>query len=154
VNNAIGDGVFMRVTKNSLVKMAYKLADAKGEVIDEVLNEDPFEVQCGAGQLVPGFERALMGLRPGESKDFVVQAADAYGEYKDSLVKNVPRSRLPDHIDVKKGMRFPMRSPEGVELVCKIIDVARDAVTADFNHPLAGRDLCVSVNILDVRNNN
>ena len=144
----------MRVTKNSLVKIVYTMADNLGEMIDEVSNDDPFEVQCGCGQLVPGFERALMGLTAGEHKEFVVQAVDAYGEYNSDLVKSVPRASLPDHIDVRKGMRFPMRSPEGVELVCKILEVQPKQVVADFNHPLAGQNLRVAVNILDVRNNN
>ena len=140
----------MRVTKNSVVKMAYTV-EAKGDVIDSSTDSEPFEFYCGCGQLVPGIERALMGLRAGGQKDFTVASVDAYGEHDASLVKTVPRRSLPKSMAVEQGMRIPMRSPEGVELVCKILDVGPTAVVADFNHPLAGQPLKCSVHILDVR---
>jgi FKBP-type peptidyl-prolyl cis-trans isomerase 2 len=144
----------MRITKNSVIRISYRVQDPQGEVIDESPATDPFEFYCGTGQLVPGFERALMGLRAGEHKEFIVPAVDAYGERNDSLVKNVPRTSLPAHITVRRGMRIPMRSPEGVELVCRILDVGNDRVVADFNHPLAGQPLRCVVNVLDVRSAN
>ncbi|MFT7626161.1 MAG: FKBP-type peptidyl-prolyl cis-trans isomerase 2 [Myxococcota bacterium] len=144
------EGVRVRVTKNSVIKIAYTV-EAKGDMIDSSPDSNPFEFYCGCGQLVPGFERALMGLRAGEQKDFTVAAADAYGEHDSSLVKTVPRTSLPASLSVTQGMRIPMRSPEGVELVCKILDVGNEAVVADFNHPLAGAPLNCSVRVLDVR---
>ena len=146
-----GKGSGMRVTKNSVVRISYTVSDTAGELIDESPVTDPFEFYCGAGQLVPGFERALIGLRAGERKEFTVAPADAYGERDESLVKHVPRSSLPAHIKVTEGMRIPMRSPEGVELVCKILAVQDRSVVADFNHPLAGQQLKCIVDILDVR---
>ena len=131
--------------------MSYKMQDGEGELIDESPTTDPFEFYCGMGQLIPGLERQLIGLRAGESKEFTVAAADAYGERNADLVKTVPRSSLPGHIKVSEGMRIPMRSPEGVELVCRILEVQRDRVVADFNHPLAGKPLSYKVDILDVR---
>jgi FKBP-type peptidyl-prolyl cis-trans isomerase 2 len=145
----------MRVTKNSLVTMAYTMQDdSDGDTIDSIPDDNPMEFQCGAGQMVPGFERGLMGLRAGEQKDFIVAAADAYGEYNRDLVKKVPRASLPVEVEVVPGMRIPMRSPEGVELVCRILQVESRQVVADFNHPLAGANLRISVNIVGVRNNN
>jgi len=142
----------MRVTKNSVVKLSYTVSVNKGDIIDESPDTDPFEFYCGAGQLVPGFERALMGLRAGEKKEFTVPASEAYGERNDELIKRVARAALPKHIDVSEGMRIPMRSPEGVELVCRILEVQDNLVVADFNHPLAGQELSCSVNVIDVRN--
>lgn len=144
----------MRVTKNSVVRISYVVQGDDGGVVDEASAVEPFEFFCGAGQLVPGFERALIGLRAGERKEFTVPAADAYGERDTTLIKTVPRASLPAHIRVRQGMRIPMRSPEGVELVCKILDVKRDSVVADFNHPLAGQALRCNVQILDVRSAN
>ncbi|MFT5430766.1 MAG: FKBP-type peptidyl-prolyl cis-trans isomerase 2 [Myxococcota bacterium] len=144
----------MRVTKNSVVKISYTVAVNDSDIIDESPLTDPFEFYCGAGQLVPGFERALMGLRAGEKKEFTVPASEAYGERSDELIKRVARASLPAHIAVAEGMRIPMRSPEGVELVCKIIKVQDNLVVADFNHPLAGQELSCRVNIIDVRNAN
>lgn len=141
----------LRITKNSVIMISYQVADDGGSIIDESPLSDPFEIYCGAGQLVPGFERALMGLRAGEHKEFTIPPADAYGERNQSLIKNVPLASLPKNINVTEGMRIPMRSPEGVELVCRILEVGASAVVADFNHPLAGRSLKCSVDILDVR---
>lgn len=142
----------VRITKNSVVRIGYVMNDAHGDLIDETPSSDPVELYCGAGQLVPGFERALMGLRAGERKSFTVPAQEAYGERNDELVKRIARSALPSHIKVQQGMRIPMRSPEGVELVCKIIEVQDEAVIADFNHPLAGQPLQCTVDVLDVKN--
>ena len=144
----------MRVSKNSLVSMCYSMIGDNGEVINESPRTEPFEFFCGAGQLVPGLERQLIGLRAGEHKEFSVAPADAYGEHNATLVKRVARRQLPRTIDVKEGMRIPMRSPEGVELVCRILEVQDEAVVADFNHPLAGQTLNCSVEILDVRSAN
>ena len=145
----------MRITKNSVVRISYTVSDAqRGNLIDESTTTDPFEFYCGAGQLVPGFERALMGLRAGERKEFTVPASEAYGERSQDLIKRVSRAALPSHINVEQGMRIPMRSPEGVELVCRILQVEDEAVVADFNHPLAGCELACVVNVLDVRNAN
>ena len=142
----------MRITKNSVVKISYTVNDDVGDLIDESPPTDPFEFHCGTGQLVPGFERALMGLRPGERKDFIIPPADAYGERVEDLVRTVARSSLPKEAVVKEGMRIPMKSPEGVELVCRILTVEPEMVRADFNHPLAGHSLRCSVMVMDVRN--
>ncbi len=141
-----------RITKNSIIRISYLMADAHGEVIDEVPQNDPFEFHCGAGQLLTGFERALMGLRAGERKEFTIQAGEAYGERNQELVRTVARTTLPRDVDVREGMRFPMRSAEGVELVCRILSVQSDVVTADFNHPLAGQALRCSVSVVEVKN--
>ena len=142
----------VRITKNSVVKLGYVMNDGEGALIDETPAANPIELYFGAGQLVPGFERALMGLRAGERKSFTVPATEAYGERNDELVKRIPRSALPGNIKVTQGMRIPMRSPEGVELVCRILDVQNEAVIADFNHPLAGQPIQCVVDVLDVKN--
>ncbi len=142
----------MRITKNSVIRIGYVMNDAHGTLVDETSANDPIELYCGAGQLVPGFERALMGLRAGDRKSFTVQAQDAYGERNEDLVKRIARSALPIQVEVRKDMRFPMRSPEGVELVCRIVEVLPDAVIADFNHPLAGQPLQCVVDVIDVKN--
>jgi FKBP-type peptidyl-prolyl cis-trans isomerase 2 len=141
----------MRVTKNCLVKLHYTLSKGGGELIDEAPTDMPFELQCGTGQLVPGFERGLMGLRAGDKKEFVISPSEAYGDRRDELVKKMPKHRLPAGVPVKEGMRFPMKSPEGVDLVCRILKVQNDEVVADFNHPLAGEPLHCKVNVLEVR---
>ena len=76
----------MRVSKNSIVSMCYSMIGDNGEVIDESPRTEPFEFFCGAGQLVPGLERQLIGLRAGEHKEFSVAPADAYGEHNATLV--------------------------------------------------------------------
>ena len=141
----------MKVTKNSIVKISYQLISDSGTLVDETGHHSPFELTCGSGQLVPGFERALMGLRAGDQKEFTISAQDAYGERSDELVRNVSRETLPPHVDVSQGHVIQMRSPEGVELVCRILKVESNSIIADFNHPLAGQDLFCKVNVHEVR---
>ncbi len=142
----------MRITKNSVIRIGYVMNDAEGALIDETPRTNPIELYCGSGQLVPGFERALMGLKAGDRKQFVVAAHEAYGDRNDELVKRIARSALPGNVQVQNGMRIPMRSPEGVELCCRILEVHDEAVVADFNHPLAGQPLSCVVDVVDVKN--
>ncbi len=141
----------MKVAKNTVVKISYQLVSDSGTLVDETGQHNPFECHVGTGQLVPGFERALMGLRAGDQKEFKIAPQDAYGERVEGLVRNVSRETIPPHVDVETGRVIQMRSPEGVELVCRILKVETDSVVADFNHPLAGQELFCKVNIHEVR---
>lgn len=141
----------MKVKKNCHVRISYKMSLANGDVVDAAEEGDPLEFICGRGQVVIGLERELIGMQPGQNKRFVVPAIDAYGTHDPTLVNEIPRAGFPIDRKLEKGQCFSYRSKKGAELRYRVVDVKRDTIVADFNHPLAGKSLHCEVAVLDVR---
>ena len=141
----------MKVKKNCHVRISYKMSLANGDLVDASVAGEPLEFVCGRGQVVIGLERELIGMQPGQHKRFVVAAADAYGTHDPTLVNEIPRAGFPIDRKLEKGQCFSYRSNKGAELRYRVLDVKRETIVADFNHPLAGKSLHCEVEIVDVR---
>ena len=139
----------VKVKKNSRVRLYYQMTTSEGQEIDSTEEGSPFEFVCGRGDVVPGFERELMGMEPGMKKTFTVSPEDAYGQRSEDLVKKLPRASFPGDVKLTKGQRFSYRSEQGTELI-QVCDVTDETITADFNHPLAGKAVHYDVEILDI----
>ena len=144
-------GTALKIKKNSLVRINYTMSLPNGDVVDSSSAGEPLEFVCGRGQVVTGIEREVIGMVPGEQKSFVVQADDAYGAHDPTLVNEIPRAGFPSDRKLEKGQCFSYRSKQGAELRYRVVDVKRDVILADFNHPLAGQPLHCDVQVLDVR---
>ena len=139
----------MKVKKNCRVSIHYQMCLHDGTEVYATDEDSPMEFVCGRGEVIQGFERELMGMEPGMKKVFVVPADDAYGPHNAELVRELPRASFPANVDLSKGQRFSYRSEQGTELI-QVCEVTTTTITADFNHPLAGKNLHYSVEILDV----
>jgi FKBP-type peptidyl-prolyl cis-trans isomerase SlyD len=140
----------LKVKKNSLVRIHYRMWLEGGEEIDSSTDQNPLEFICGRGDVVPGLERELIGLLAGQRKAFVVAPEDGYGVHDPSLVRELPRAGFPSDRKLEKGQCFSYRSKQGAELRYRVVDVREDTIVADFNHPLAGKSLHCDVEIVDV----
>jgi FKBP-type peptidyl-prolyl cis-trans isomerase SlyD len=141
----------MSVESNpKVVSFHYTLKDAKGNVLESSHNDEPLVFLEGVGQIIPGLESALKGLKKGDKKSVNVSAEDAYGEYEKELVVQVPRASIPKP-DVAVGDRFHADSGQGHSQVVVVTAVTDQHVTVDGNHPLAGQALNFDVEITDVR---
>ena len=140
----------MKVKKNCLVRVQYRITDEDGHEIDASEPEVPLEFVCGRGDVIAGLERALIGLEPGASKQFIVPPEEAYGVHQDVLVKTLPRAGFPAHLELIEGQRFSYRGEKGAELMYKVKEIRSDCILADFNHPLAGQSLRYDVTVLEV----
>lgn len=140
----------MKVKKNCLVRVTYRVTDEDGHEIDASDPNVPLEFVCGRGDVVSGLERAVIGLEPGASKTFTIPPEDAYGVHQASLVKTLPRAGFPAHLELVEGQRFSYRGEKGAELMYKVKEIRPDCILADFNHPLAGKALRYDVTVLDV----
>lgn len=123
------------------VRVHYTLTSDDNEVLDSSRDREPLEVTIGQGRVIPGFEKALVGMEEGETKSVTVEAADAYGAWQEGLVHEVPRSQLPGDLDLEVGRRLTGTDPEGRTVALTVREVAPDRVKLDANHPLAGKDL-------------
>lgn len=140
------------VANGQLVSLTYVLRLDNGEVFDKSESQEPLEFVQGRGQIIPGLESALYGMRIGEEKEFVVSPAEGYGEYDEDDLDVMPRKSLPDHIElsVGKGLRFREKDT-GEVYVGYVAEFDEDKAVLDFNHPLAGETLHFQVRIVDLR---
>jgi FKBP-type peptidyl-prolyl cis-trans isomerase SlpA len=124
-----------------------KLED--GTIIDSSLVEgrEPLNVTLGQGQLIKGFENGLLGMSVGESKSIEIESEDAYGEYLDYLVQEVPLSQMPGDVEVGTQL-FSQTEMGPVNFVVK--EIKNDSVILDANHPLAGKKLVFDLQLIDL----
>jgi len=139
----------MEIKDRTYVSINYKLTLDSGETVDET-TDSPFGFICGAGMVIPGLEEGIKGKKEGDNVQLTIEPADAYGEFRDDLVKEIPRSNFPPDIQIEPGMPFEAQSPHGpVRFTVK--EVTDEVVKADFNHPLAGERLHFDITIKEVR---
>ena len=141
----------MEIADKTYVAIEYTLTLESGQEIDKSPAGQPLGFITGAGQIIPGLEKALMGRAAGDSAKLVVEPEDAYGPVRDNLFQEIPRSQFPGDVDVKPGMAFEAQGPQGPFMitVAKVND--NDSVTVDLNHPMAGKQLHFDVNVVEVR---
>ncbi|HSG97699.1 MAG TPA: peptidylprolyl isomerase [Woeseiaceae bacterium] len=121
-----------------------------GTEFDSSSGRDPLEFALGGGQVIPGFDSAVDGMTVGESKTVTIPADQAYGDHHEQLVQEVPKTALPEEIDLAVGMQLQSRSPEGQVMNLVVTDVAEETITVDGNHPLAGQALTFAIELVEI----
>lgn len=111
---------------------------------------EPITVTLGNGQLIEGFNDAIVGLTEGETTTFTVGPDQAYGEHHADRIAELDRSIFPEEFDLATGMTVPLQNDKGENFLAVVSDFNDEVVTADFNHPLAGKDLTFTVEVLAV----
>jgi len=140
----------MQVSENKVVSFHYTLKNDAGEVLDSSKGRDPLTYLHGAGNIIPGLEKALEGKDAGDHVDVSVAPEEAYGNRNDALIQSVPRSAFEGVDEILPGMQFQAQTPNGMQILT-VVKVEDDIVVVDGNHPLAGETLHFSVDITDVR---
>ena len=138
------------VQKDIVVSMEYTL-QVDGEEIDSSKGQSPLQFLVGHGNIISGLEREMMGMKVGESKDVVIQPADAYGEFDDQAFMNVPRGEFPKDMPLQEGLELSVRDDSGQSRYARVDSIEDDNVTLNFNHPLAGDELHFNVKVVGVR---
>lgn len=140
----------MKITKPCMVEIEYELRLEDGTVFDASEKDEPLEILYGAGQIIPGLEKALDGRTEGDHFETTVDAADGYGEPHEDMKKTLDRSDFPPDAELETGTMFEAHGPHG-PMPFSITKIDGDAVTVDFNHPLAGKQLTFDVTVVSVR---
>ena len=132
------------------VKVHYtgKLED--GTVFDSSAERDPLEFSLGEGRVIAGFEEAVVGMSPGDSKSASISADRAYGPYRQEMVMVVDRQQIPADLSVNVGQQLQIRQKSGEAIPVIVTDVSESKVTLDANHPLAGRDLTFDIRLVEI----
>jgi peptidylprolyl isomerase len=122
-----------------------KLKD--GTVIQENTTSEPLEFVIGAGKVIKGLERAVLGMVPGEKKTAEISPENGYGFYREAMVAKVDKGRIPDSIELKVGRKLEIRQKDGSSDIVRITDITDSVVTLDANHPLAGKGLIYEIEL-------
>lgn len=141
------------IQTNSRVVVEYVLKDEEGEILDASDAEDgePITYVHGYGLLVPGLEAGLEGLATGATKSIVIDPSEGFGEHDEELVGEIDRGEFPEPDAVAEGDEFVAESPGGDPIIMRVVEVRKDSVIVDANHPLAGVTLHYDVKIREVR---
>lgn len=148
----------MKISANKYVAVTYDLNVGEGEereLMEKATQEVPLKFIYGTGMMLPAFESALMGLEVGDQFDFKLAPEEAYGEYVEEHVLDLPKSMFEvdgkfDAEMVKEGNTIPMMDADGHRLNGSVLEVKEDVVIMDFNHPLAGETLHFQGEVIDV----
>jgi FKBP-type peptidyl-prolyl cis-trans isomerase SlyD len=141
----------MQIGKKQAVAIDYKLTIDDGIVVDASEKGDPLWYLHGVGNLIPGLEKELEGMKVGEAKKVVVKPEDGYGVYEKDKVHVVPKAQFSADGDFAIGDRVLATSPSGNEVPARISAMDGKTVTLDFNHELAGKTLTFEVAVVEIR---
>lgn len=134
------------------VKVHYSGVLKDGTEFDSSAGRDPLQFIIGDGMLIPAFEEAVVGMNPGDSRTIDVPAEEAYGPYIDDLVIELDRNQVPPSIEPEVGMQLQITQDDGSATVVKVLKATDAKVYLDANHPLAGKDLTFSVQLVEIVN--
>jgi FKBP-type peptidyl-prolyl cis-trans isomerase SlyD len=138
------------VKDNLVVTLDYKLI-VEDEMLESTENGEPIKFIQGIGQIIPGLENALYGLKIGDQKTVVIQPEDAYGEYDPESLQEANKEEFSEEVPLDVGTFLDLEDDEGDFLSAQIVATEEDTVTLDFNHPLAGKTLTFEITLTDLR---
>lgn len=138
------------VKKGDKVKIHYTGRIKDGKVFDSSIEREPIEFEIGSGRVIPGVDKGVIGMKPGDKKEVTVPPQEGYGEYEQKLLIDVPVEKIPKDITPEVGMRLQMVNNMGQPLPVLVTEVNDESVKLDANHPLAGKDLVFNIELVEV----
>ena len=132
------------------VRVCYTGRIVEGPVLDARHETDAYQFTIGDGRVLPGFEKAVIGMTPGQNKRVVVRAEEAFGRRRDDMVVTIGRDQVPDEVDLELGKKLQAHRPDGGTVRVTVTLLTDTEVTLDANHPLAGKDLEYDIRLLEI----
>ena len=148
MTDLIARGSSRRIDEHSRVTLHFSVLLDTGEEVDTTRRGRPATFDVGDGNLLPGFEAALMGMQAGDDAQIELPPAEAFGEHRRENVQLLDRARFPD-VELEPGLVVSFAGPGG-ELPGVVTRLFERTVEVDFNHPLSGRPIVFDVSILEV----
>lgn len=137
------------ITQGSTVEVHYTGRFLDGEVFDSSEGKDPLQFEIGSGQIIPGFENAIMGKNIGEKVSVTVAPDQAYGPIREDLLVEVPTDKMPGPVEVGQLLQADGGDGGVVQVIVK--EVKEDVIIIDGNHPLAGQDLVFDIEVVSIQ---
>jgi FKBP-type peptidyl-prolyl cis-trans isomerase 2 len=139
-----------QATTGDTVRVHYTGTLNNGTTFDTSEGREPLEFTVGGGQVIPGFEKAVAGMEPGDTKTVEIPADQAYGPQRDEMMLSVSPDQFPEGMDPEVGQQLQLSQPDGQSVVVRVTEIEDDAVTLDANHPLAGEDLTFEITLDEI----
>ena len=144
-----------KVTNGNTVSVHYKGTLNDGSQFDSSYDRgEPITFEVGAGQMIPGFEKNIMGMSVGEEKEFKLTPDDAYGDHNPEAIQEVSKEIFPNNFSFQIGQIIQGEQEDGNPLVAKIVSEQNETVTLDFNHPMAGKELTFNIEVVNINEQN
>lgn len=125
-----------------------KLED--GTIFDSSISREPLAFEIGKGQMIPGFEKAVMGMEVGEKTTVTLAPEDAYGERMEDRIVKFDKSQIPGDIPTDIGTQLSINQPNGQQIPAIVTDADETSITLDANHPLAGKALVFDIEMVSI----
>tara|TARA_R100001369_G_scaffold15862_1_gene30722 strand:- start:548 stop:982 length:435 start_codon:yes stop_codon:yes gene_type:complete len=138
------------VKAGDTVQLHYTGTLLDGTTFDSSEGRDPLQFQVGSGQIIPGLDVAIPGMKVGDKKVVKIGADDAYVQVNPEMRQAVPREGIPAEIPLEVGIQLQMQTPDGQAMPVTVVDVDEATVTLDANHPLAGKDLQFDIELVKI----
>jgi FKBP-type peptidyl-prolyl cis-trans isomerase 2 len=119
-------------------------------VFDRSWREEPLEVTLGERRLIPGFEEAVIGMQPGDTREVVVPPEKGFGPWRPDRIFKFDRDGVPSEIDLRVGRRLHLELDPRQPLAAEVLSVADDVITVDANHALAGKQLTLEIELVEI----
>ena len=132
------------------VKVHYTGSLDDDSIFDSSRDREPLQFTIGTGQVIPGFEEAVIGLEPGATSRTRISAEQAYGPRVDELRISVDRSQFPAGLEVQLGDQLQMKTQDGQTIPVEVVELADSSIVVDANHPLAGQALTFEIELVEV----
>lgn len=141
----------MSLKPDQVVTIHVTIKDNEGQLIDSTVNDQPLSFLSGRSQIFPKVENTVGEMIIGSKKTITLQPEEAFGEYTEDAIQTVGRENFSEDNPPQKGQSYLANTPEGRQLPFVVREVSGDEVTIDFNHPLAGKELTVEMELLNIR---
>jgi peptidylprolyl isomerase len=140
----------MQAKDGDKVKVHYTLKDAEGQEVESSINKIPMEFTIGEGNVIPGFEKGIIGLAPGDKKSISIPPEEAYGPYNEKMIFEYDKKNAPGDFDPQIGQTIQMHRPDGKELMVTVKGRTEKGYMMDANHPLAGKELHFDLELVEI----
>lgn len=140
-----------RAAKQDTVKVHYTGRLSSGEIFDQSPENRPLQFIIGREEVISGFDKAVEGMRQGESKTVTIPCESAYGQSKPELLEKVDRALIDESVDLQAGGQLEITNQDDTIFRVMIREVTAEHVVLDANHPLADKELTFDINLLEVK---
>lgn len=137
------------VANGDQIRVNYVGKFEDGSIFDSSEGNQPLVFTVGAEQVIPGFDNAVVGMKPGDSCKIVVSPEDGYGEHVAEMVAEVERTQIPNHEELLLGSMLEVSLEDGQSFEVQVVEISDETVVLDGNHPLAGKELHFEIEMLD-----
>jgi peptidylprolyl isomerase len=136
--------------KGNRIKIHYQVKLNDGTVFDDSKEHGALEFKIGEGRVIKGLEEAVVGMAQGEKKTVTIEPEKGYGERREELVKVISKEQVPPNLELKPGQQIEVRQTKGESFPVTVVEITESDVTLDANHPLAGEELTLDIELVEI----